>query len=565
MATTIGKLSLVITGTATGLNSTIDASTRKLQAFARTAALPAAAANRALAGIDKAITSFTTPVSNLLQSIPFIGGALAAVPLSAGGFLSWIKQGVHEISEMKLAADRAGVSMRLFSTLSNLPGISAEHIAHSMQHLARELGNVNAGAKMTAGGLKKLGEQAYGLDTFGAAATDAAKKFERLGLNAKQLASGSVDQAFLTIANRIASLPTYAEKATAAFQIFGRAGGDLIPVLNRGAAGIQAMSARLEKMGIVFGDKEAARVREAAVAMATFDKAIKGIQIQLAIQLAPLITKLTDWLTKMGTSGKGMGDTISEALQTVAVFATSAFKIILRGIQEVAVAGIKLKETLSGKGPAASFGEFLRHGKKYGADETSKAVIELKKSFGAIYDALDEKKVQRFFASMRQGIKSVPVKAGEGPGLADFGKIADQMEEGARIIEEMQTPWKKFENTLLNLNDLVKLGAIDWGTYRRSVSKAFEDLPKMEKMKDALVAPTVAEVNTQAGYAALVHFQLQGQTGKPQNEVVNRLEQIREIQKQQLEFQKQLFDTLKRAKVAVIDDLAGGGGGGADF
>src|SRR5207244_2229019 len=64
------------------------------------------------------------------------------------------------------------------------------------------------------------------------------------------------------VANKFKTLPDGAEKTALATQLFGRAGRDLIPFLNRGADGIKALGDAATKLGLVIDDKILVSLKE---------------------------------------------------------------------------------------------------------------------------------------------------------------------------------------------------------------------------------------------------------------------------------------------------------------
>ena len=76
---------------------------------------------------------------------------------------------------------------------------------------------------------------------------DLARKFQSLGVNVKD-ANGEIvpaDKALKQIADRFADMPDGAKKAEIAVALFGKAGADLIPLLNQGAASLEQFKSKL--------------------------------------------------------------------------------------------------------------------------------------------------------------------------------------------------------------------------------------------------------------------------------------------------------------------------------
>ena len=158
---------------------------------------------------------------------------------------------------------------------------------------------------------------------------DLARKFQALGVDVKD-ANGQVvpaDKALKQIADRFADMPDGAQKAAAAVALFGKAGADLIPLLNEGAAS-------MEKFTYKVGEDFAARS-----------------------------DKFNDTITELGIKTQGFGleltDALLPALQSILeVFSdlfdtkqdwTALFAVIKVGIQLIAAAifdTIKLVDVL---------------------------------------------------------------------------------------------------------------------------------------------------------------------------------------------------------------------------
>jgi len=206
---------------------------------------------------------------------------------------------------------------------------------------------------------------------------DLARKFKALGVDVKD-ANGQVvpaDKALKQIADRFADMPDGAQKAAAAVALFGKAGADLIPLLNEGAAS-------MEKFTYKVGEDFAARS-----------------------------DLFNDTITELGIKTQGFGmeltDALLPALQSILeVFAdlfdtkqdwTALFLVIKVGIQSIAAvvfATIKLVDVLIkatvysfdaiGKALQGDFsgaGQALSKGFNSGIEQAKKDFAQLGKIF----------------------------------------------------------------------------------------------------------------------------------------------------------------------------------------
>jgi hypothetical protein len=147
---------------------------------------------------------------------------------------------------------------------------------------------------------KNIGESAMGIGT----ANDA---LAELGLKATDLEKMSPDVMFGVIADELNKVGSTARKASLAYDIFGRAGQELLVTMKEGSAGISAMRQKLNDLGVVIGDKQAQMVEKANDAWADIGLVWKGLQNQLAVQFAPVLTAIANKVVQFIKDSGGMG------------------------------------------------------------------------------------------------------------------------------------------------------------------------------------------------------------------------------------------------------------------
>lgn len=218
-----------------------------------------------------------------------LGGAIRsmadAIPATIKGFDEIGKQSqkigipVEELSALKLAADLSDVSM--------------EQLGKGVGKLSRAM--VEAAAKPT---------------------SEAANAFKALGVAVKN-ADGSLkapSQTLGDIAGKFEGLKDGAGKTAIAMALFGKAGADLIPLLNSGKTGLAEMVMEARQLGLVIST-ETAKSAEAFNDNLTRLSAVKsGIIIQLSAHMLPLMQALSQTLIDAAKNSKVMG-TVSSALK----------------------------------------------------------------------------------------------------------------------------------------------------------------------------------------------------------------------------------------------------------
>ena len=184
---------------------------------------------RAMSKVSKSFTQAATALNR------YAGFAMVAAAAAAAVF---IKKQID-------IADKMG-------KLAQATGTTSEYLS-SMALVASQGGTT---LEVVAKGVKKLSQN---MDDVRRGTGEAREAFE--DLNIKVTDSAGVlrdsDKVMLDIADRFGSLEDGAEKTAYAMAIFGRAGGDLIPMLNGGSKGIKDLQEKAEELGLVISTKTA--------------------------------------------------------------------------------------------------------------------------------------------------------------------------------------------------------------------------------------------------------------------------------------------------------------------
>ncbi len=139
--------------------------------------------------------------------------------------------------------------------------------------------------------LKYAGQQAHvSIETLEMGLRHMAKTQENLNNEAP-------DEMFARLAEEVSSIQDPLARSARAMEIFGRQGTALLPLLNRGAAGIKELREQADRMGLT---KNLASVKEAEqlqLAFQSADRAAKGIWTTVGAALAPALTDLLGVIT----------------------------------------------------------------------------------------------------------------------------------------------------------------------------------------------------------------------------------------------------------------------------
>jgi lambda family phage tail tape measure protein len=262
--------------------------------------------------------------------------AVGTVVVGIKSFTDAIGKAIDEMDEMSKAAQKIGVSVESLSGLK----FAAEQSGVAFESLQT--------------GLKKLNQNLFDFDT----ATDAgAQSLKKFGV----LVGDDTTTALGKIADGFESIPDGVQKTATAMAIFGKAGADLIPLLNGGSKSIEELTERAKELGIVFDGVAAKQAELFNDKMSELKTALGGVFIQISTGLLPVLSALTDELAssvKVGGTWKTVGEGIGDAMLDIAestIVALDSLASFGRGISFLAgtvkdLASIRLDPT--GDGPA---------------------------------------------------------------------------------------------------------------------------------------------------------------------------------------------------------------------
>lgn len=255
-------------------------------------------------GLDR-IESKVGMLDTAFSRLPFFGTALVG-GLGGGAISAAIKGTIDDFDSLAKAAQKVGTSVESLSALryaGELSGISFDSISTGLKKLS-----VNA-----ADAAKGTGDAKDAFRALGVSVTDAAGALK------------SPEALLGEIADKFAGFEDGATKTALAVKLFGRAGADLIPMLNGGARGLAEMRGEAEAFGIIIGGDAAKAAERFNDNLTRMGQAINALKISLASGVVDKLVKLTDaWVAakQAGFSGfeaitgigvRGLNESISDA------------------------------------------------------------------------------------------------------------------------------------------------------------------------------------------------------------------------------------------------------------
>jgi len=316
-----------------------------------------------------------------------------------------------------------------------------------------------------------------------------AKLFDALDIKVKDAGGGlrPLNDVMLEVADRFRRMSDGAEKAAMAQDLFGRAGMELIPMLNQGSKALAEQAKQAQALGIVFTAQAAKAADRFNDSMMELRAVFTGIRNDIGNALIPTFTNLANGVTEAMTFIRGKiaefaasGQLREWALATATVF-IGAFKLMTRAVEGVllaiqmiqaagrgglaytqdVLAGIaqKLADISASDGLAgkykAKFQEMADAARgsaaalRGAADENIQKASDIVEGFDVLFEALD--KIKSGFEKVANSAKQA---ASEG-----FVPFKNIMVDLSPAIDEAKDSMFSFENLLALTNPVIQSDA----------------------------------------------------------------------------------------------------------
>jgi chemotaxis protein histidine kinase CheA len=229
----------------------------------------------------------------VFDGVRALGSAFASVQNQISGLVTSANASINQLDDF---AQRTGIGVEAlqgYSLAANLAGVDTEQFGTAVQRLAVSIGKAAPGDALD-------------------------KSLRAINLSVGELRALSPEQQFAAIGNAISTLPTVADRAAAAVEVFGKQGAALAPLFRAGAASIEELQARAERLGVIVDETQVNNVTSMNDAFDLVAATVQGITGQVLGNLAPAVTDVTNKFLEFvetfnGTSGDG-GTGIANAI-----------------------------------------------------------------------------------------------------------------------------------------------------------------------------------------------------------------------------------------------------------
>lgn len=252
---------------------------------------------------------------------------------------------INRFDDMGKAAQKVGVSVEALSRLeyaAKLSDVSLEQLTGGLQRLSKGMADVASGS---------TGPAASAFEALGISVTNAAGQLR------------DSDVVFAEVADRFARMEDGSTKTALAIGIFGKAGADLIPLLNEGRDGLAALADESDRFGQTISQNAAANAEAFNDNLTRVQAGMEGVTNVITSAALPVLTYLSDKFVQAASDGdllqsfaEGFIVVMKSVVSVAAVVATAigsiieALSTLLRAMRAVQTDGFDAALAVLGAG-----------------------------------------------------------------------------------------------------------------------------------------------------------------------------------------------------------------------
>lgn len=276
----------------------------------------------ATAGVKEAAEGMQAPferlngvVGNLKTAFLGVGAAIAG-----GEMFEHLIEGTEKLGiEMEKASAKTGMTVEQLSQLkyaSEASDVPFEQVVDATTRLARAMETATSGTGQQADAFRALGIQFQ--DTHG--------KLRPM------------NDVLGEIADKFKNMPDGTTKTALAVALFGRAGAEMIPVLNQGRDGLKALGQEADLLGATMGEKDVEAAKDYHLATFQLHQSLSALGRVLAETLMPALSATAQAFTAavvilekvweyVKMVARAFGDDLGDSIRSVG----KAFSLIVHG------------------------------------------------------------------------------------------------------------------------------------------------------------------------------------------------------------------------------------------
>lgn len=208
-----------------------------------------------------------------LRMLAVAAGSAIGAGFTAKAFIA-TAAGIQKINDVSAKLGISVNHLRQLQHAANLTGVSTETLNMALQRQVRRIAEAAMGTGEAAAALKEL------------------------GLDARALNRMSPYEQFRLIAEAMKGIPNQADKIRVSFKLWDSEGAALVTSLKGGAAGLDRIRRRFQRLGLEFSEIKVAQIERFNAAFAELRLVSETYGQQIVIAIAPGATRLVEMLSE---------------------------------------------------------------------------------------------------------------------------------------------------------------------------------------------------------------------------------------------------------------------------
>jgi len=264
MAISAEQLNIILTAKDREFAKAMDANSKRIEGFAKKA--------------DKDLSGAGESFNRLANAAKGFAAVAVFQQLSTA-----VRGAADKLGDLKDAATSIGITTAALQELryaAQMNGVAQDVLQQGLVVLSKNLGDAAMG-----GGAAK-------------------KSLDALGLSAAQLSSVPLPDALGIIADKMANVENPMQRATLAADLFGKAGVKMVNMLADGSAGMDALRAEAQSLGIVINDDVIAKAAEAGDQLDALSMVISSNLTVALINIAPYLISAAQAIAGLSSAAR---------------------------------------------------------------------------------------------------------------------------------------------------------------------------------------------------------------------------------------------------------------------
>jgi hypothetical protein len=233
--------------------------------------------------MSSAFGGLKSSIANVGKSIANFRVGLGTL-LGAGGLTALLKSAIDTGDELNKLSQKVGVSVESLSALryaAELSDVSTQQLQAGLRGLANNMQQAAQGSDQAKEVFRALG----------IAVTDSAGNLRQ------------TETVLMELMDAFAGMEDGMGKAALASEVFGRAGLELLPFLNQGRSGFEALRKEAERLGIVISGEAAQAAENFNDDLSRLKFAVEGFAQAIAKDALPMLNNITKAMTLAAEEG----------------------------------------------------------------------------------------------------------------------------------------------------------------------------------------------------------------------------------------------------------------------